>query len=222
MWTAKLKWKHDCIIGNRCKKFNVTAIGIPMDVYEGNGYYHYLHFQKLSGDQKDINAFIKDIKKDNEVNNLEFEDNSIFFIVKKKINEKIPTTHYDKKIFFLKPVIVDTKGYEHWEIASWKKEFLAAFINGTKKDTIGLQNFKLLSIEQNKLTELYFPQLLPKLTNHQKNAFELAVKEGYYEFPRKIELLQLSKIMNKSLSTYREHLRIAEKKIMPVLGKNIE
>ena len=34
MWICKLKWKHDCIIGKRCEKFNVKVIGYPIDFYE--------------------------------------------------------------------------------------------------------------------------------------------------------------------------------------------
>ncbi len=219
MWIAKLSWKHNCIIGNRCKTFDVTAIGIPLEMYEERGYYYYTHLQILSGKPQNIAAFISDLKKDKDVSEVEVNGNTVFFIVKKRYDDRVPTTHYNKKIFFLKPVAVDTGGYEFWEIASWKKEYLMEFIKKTKTDIPDLLDFKLQSITKSKVNDLYFPQLLPKLTPHQKRALDLAVHEGYYEFPRKVELADLAKRMHVALSTYREHLRIAEKKMMPMVAK---
>ncbi len=55
------------------------------------------------------------------------------------------------------------------------------------------------------------------LPEKQKKAFLLAIENNYYEYPRKIELEKLAKIMKVSLSTYQERLRKAElmKKILP-------
>ena len=80
---------------------------------------------------------------------------------------------------------------------------------------------KILRIENTKLNEVYFPQVMPNLTKHQKHAIELAYKHGYYEFPRKVELEELAKLARISLSTFREHLRKAEKKLMPDLIRNV-
>jgi predicted DNA binding protein len=57
--------------------------------------------------------------------------------------------------------------------------------------------------------------LHPELTDKQKTAIELAIKNGYYEYPRKIELKKLAKIMKVSYSTYQAHLRKAEKSLIP-------
>ena len=56
---------------------------------------------------------------------------------------------------------------------------------------------------------------MPNLTQLQKQAIELAIQQGYYRTPRKIDLRKLARIMNLSLSTYQQHLRAAEEKLIP-------
>ena len=66
-----------------------------------------------------------------------------------------------------------------------------------------------------------FQQLHPKLSPKQKEAVELAVKEGYYNYPRKIDLEGLAKLSKVKRQTYQENLRRAEKKLVPFLIENI-
>ena len=56
---------------------------------------------------------------------------------------------------------------------------------------------------------------MPRLSNKQREAYQLAVENGYYKFPRKIGLEEMAKIMKISVSTFQEHLRKAEEKIIP-------
>ncbi|MFH1439482.1 MAG: helix-turn-helix domain-containing protein [Candidatus Woesearchaeota archaeon] len=217
MWLAKLRIKHDCIIGNRCKKFNCSSLGYPLDFYEEKGYDYFFHFEKLSGEEKEINRFISDLKKDRHILNLEAENNTLFFTYKtrsKKTKSEMPAQSYIKQVFHLKPVLVDTKGFEYWEIGSWKKESIIRFIAEIKNKTEGLEEFKLVSIVKSKLKDIHFPHIMPFMTFNQEKALMLAQKEGYYEFPRMIELRQLANIMRISLSTYREHLRKAENAVL--------
>lgn len=222
MWIAKLRLKHDCMIGNRCEKYNVSAIGVPLDVFKEENKYYYSHFNTLVGDKENVEAFVKDLRNDKKVGSVEFEGNTLFFLVALPVQKKIPTANYHGRIFFSRPVIVDNKGYEHWEIGSWKKEYLTEFISSTKKETHNLEEFKIIKIEKTKLTDVYFPHIMPNLTKGQKEAITLAHKYGYYDYPRKIELKDLAKISKMSISTYREHLRKAEKKLMPDLIKTVD
>jgi predicted DNA binding protein len=210
MWVAKILLKHDCIIGKRCKRFNCTSVGYPLDFYEEKGYNYFFHFEKLFGNEKNVRNFIKDIKKDRRIQNLEAENNTLFFTYKTKSKGEMPTQSYLKKVFHLKPVFVDASGAEYWEVGSWKKESLIKFIEQIKKQTAGMEELRLIKIVKTKLRDVYFPQIMPLMTAMQEKAIRLAQKESYYEFPRKIELRMLAKIFGVSLSTYREHLRKAE------------
>jgi predicted DNA binding protein len=219
MWVAKLRLKHeDCVIGRRCKRFKVTSIGVPFNSYKENDKSYFSHFETLVGDNEKIKRFIEDLKDDPSIHNLEIQGNSIFFVNEIPAQQTIPTTHYNNKIFFIKPVVVDEKGFESWEIGSWNEEILRGFIVNLQKEHFDV---KILKIQNEKLNEIYFPQVMPFLTKGQKRALELATQRGYYNFPRKIELKDLAKEAGISLSTFREHLRKAEKKIMPDLARNV-
>jgi len=76
-------------------------------------------------------------------------------------------------------------------------------------------NAEMIKINKEKITNISFTTTLPELTKKQKQAFEVAMHNGYYEYPRTVELKQLAKIMKVSYSTYQEHLRKAESKIIP-------
>jgi len=219
MWVAKLRLKHeDCVIGRRCKRFNIISIGIPFNSYKEGEEMHFSHFETLVGDEKNIQRFIEDLKDDPSIHNLEIQGNSIFFVNKIPAQQTIPTTHYNEKIFFIKPVVADEKGFESWEIGSWDENILREFITNLQKEHFEI---KILKIQNEKVNEIYFPQVMPFLTKGQKRALEIATKNGYYDFPRKVELKQLAAEAGISLSTFREHLRKAEKKIMPDLVKNV-
>jgi len=220
MWVAKLRIKHnDCVVGTRCKKFNVTSAGIPLSSYTDKDFQYFSHFETLSGKEEDIKKFVDDLKKDKEIIDLEMSGNSLFFLVRIPKKTKIPTTHYDPKIFWLKPVVVDQQGYEWWDIGTWDRTLLNKFINALQK---GNYDLKIIKIKNELLNEIYFPQVMPFLTKNQKKALELAYQSGYYDFPRKIELRNLAKKAGISLSTFREHLRKAEKRIIPNLMRTVK
>ncbi len=220
MWIARLKIRHeDCVIGRRCRRFRVMSIGIPFNSYKEGDKAYFSHFETLFGEEQDIKNFIEDLREDPSIKGLEVEGNSIFFINELPITQKIPTTHYNPKIFFIKPVIVDTKGFEDWEIGSWDETILREFIVNLQKEQFDI---KILKIKNEKPNEVYFPQVMPSLTKQQKKALEIAIRHGYYDYPRKIELKQLASEAGISLSTFREHLRKAEKKIMPNLLRTVK
>ena len=57
--------------------------------------------------------------------------------------------------------------------------------------------------------------ILPKLTEKQEKAVYLAIKSGYYEYPRKTDVKGLAFKEGLSFSTFQEHLRKAENKLIP-------
>jgi len=217
MWYAKIKLRHDCFIGNRCKKFRCKSLGYPLEGYQDSGYYYFLHFEKLIGDEKNIKRFINDLKKDKCVANLEVTGNLLFFSYKTKNKDRMLFNTHLKKVLYVKPIIVDETGYETLEVCTWDREVLNQFIAQTRKDAYKLEDFKIEKIIQTDLNEVYFSKVMPELTITQSRALSLAIEFDYYGYPRKIELKDLAKKMKIALSTYREHLRIAERKVMPLM-----
>lgn len=64
---------------------------------------------------------------------------------------------------------------------------------------------------------LKFRNIFEQLTPAQREAFELACKEGYYRVPKRITLGEIAVRAGLSEPTFREHLRKAEQKLLPVL-----
>jgi predicted DNA binding protein len=212
MWVARLRIKHDCTIGSRCKKYNCISFSLSLSNWKEKNNYFTSQRHTIEGSKDGVDSFIRDLKKDRRIMDLEISKNTVFFIEKRRKGD-IPSSHYSPKMFFVKPVFVDRNGFEYWEMASWKKDILMDFVSGLKKEKgvhITVQMFKNV-----KLDTIYFPKIMPRLSNKQREAYLLAVEKGYYAFPRKADLQDLAKLMKISVSTFQEHLRKAEEKIMP-------
>lgn len=208
MWIAKIRLKHDCILGNRCEKFGVILQSVAFSVFNQNGKVISSSMHNVIGDEKRIDLFVKDLEKDKNVIKLERKEN--MFLLLEKANKKA-VSHHTPKIIFVKPTLIDTNGYEHWEIGSWEKKEISKFINDVKKE---IEDFNLLKFVNVNIDNIFFPKLMPNLTDKQKQAVELAILEGYYENPRRTDLRKLAKLMKLSLSTYQQHLRVAEEKLL--------
>jgi len=196
-------------MGTRCKKFGVIVQAYEINEERKGKLILTQSLHQLIGEKDAVSLFIEDLRKDKDVTYLEANKNTVFIIDKKRHKT---VSEYTKKLFFVKPVLVDKDGWEHWEIAAHKKEDISGFINRTKPLS---HDFVLQRFEETPLQEIYFPKVLPQITDIQKKAFELAVSEGYFAMPRKTNLRKLAKIMKISLSTYQNHLRKAESRILP-------
>lgn len=209
MLTAKIKLKHDCIIGNRCKKFNIIMQSLDLTEEWKRGGVLTSSIHQLIGNEENIKKYVADLKRDKRVKYLECNDQTLFLIETAK---RKPISAFSKKIFFVKPVIIDRKGDEHWEIASHQRENLIDFIKRVKSL---VDEFQLLSLKDTRLQSIYFPKVMPALTALQKRALELAVEEGYYQVPKRTNLRSLAKLMKISLATFQKHLQKAESKVIP-------
>lgn len=211
MWIAKIKLKHDCILGNRCEKYKVTLQSVAFSVFKQNGKTVTSSMHYMSGDLKDINNFINDLKKDKRVIKLDRKGDMFFLLEKADVKA---VAFYTPKIIFIKPVLIMPDGYEIWEIGSWEKTEVSKFIIKVEKI---IKDFNLLKFHKIDIDNVFFPKLMPKLTAKQKRAIELAIQEGYYKSPRKTNLRKLAKMMGVSLATFQQHLRAAEEKLIPNL-----
>lgn len=211
MWVCKIKLKPDCTIANRCQKYKCSSYSLPLTSWEEKGFRYTSHRHTLLGTNKNIIRFIEDLKKDKRVVKVETVQDTLFVVERRKKGD-IPTSHYNSKMFFAKPVFVDTQGFEEWETASWDKKVLIEFVGNLKKEK-GM-TIMLKKVIKTKLDSIHFPSLLPKLSPKQKQAYQLALQQGYYEYPRRMSLQKLAELSNVTVATFQEHLRKAEAKIM--------
>jgi len=209
MWRTKVRLKHKCLFGDNCEKAKVVCVNLSFNTFKKGSSYFVYHIGTVLGEN--YKQFLNLLKKDKRVDYIESEGRT-FILIEKRSKKEIPGMFVNYEIIYVKPVYVDKEGHETWELAAIKKEKLMEFINHFK-------NAEILNIEQTKLTDIYFPRLSPNFSQHQRDAIELAIKEGYYQFPKKTDLNKLAKIAGLSKSAFREHLKRAEMKVLGELGK---
>ena len=223
MWVLKIKGREKGnIYEERAIKFKVRIYFYSHNYYEEKDKIFFVGSGLVEGTQENKISFFKDLKADKRVNHL--EENKDYFICiyqesKKSIRGNALRASYNPRIIFLKPAVIDTDGWEEWEIASTKKEYLIYLIDESEK----LKNFeyKILQFKQKKIDNLMIYSSAPNLTDKQKNALMLAIEEGYYGYPRKTTLERLAKASKISLSTFQFHLAKAEAKLMPFFLKKV-
>ena len=64
---------------------------------------------------------------------------------------------------------------------------------------------------------VFIQQEVPKLTDKQRQVLELALEYGYYKYPRKISVQDLAAKVKMPRTTFQEHLRKAEERVMNLL-----
>lgn len=216
MWITKLKLMHkDCPIVTRCKKFKLVVLSYPSTWYQKKGLkYATTTCYFASNDERQKKKFLNDLRKDKRITESEVSGDMFTYEINLGKEGEHVMLYHTKQIFFVKPVINHYDGHEYWEVASWKRPVLEKFIKDLRSH---MDTCKILKIENSPISDIYFPNVMPKLSEKQKKALDLAYKHGYYSYPRKIKLEQLAKIAKIGTSTFQEHLRKAEIKLLPVI-----
>ncbi len=215
MWIAKVKvFDKHCPFATRTKKFNISAYEYLLTQYKQKKKHYFVSVHILIADKKTKKKYIQDLKKDKRIKNVDTQEDLVVSLLEKTSGEKDIAgfkAFHNPEIIQIKPALVSNDGWENLEIGSLNREAITKAITAAK---IHWQ-CELLKLIETKKYSIYVPRVLPKLTAMQKKAFELAVKEGYYQVPKKTSLRNLAKISRRSLSTYQVHLQKAEKKVMP-------
>lgn len=212
MWVLRVKVVHNCVIGNRARKYKCWSYSLPFGNWIENGYSFTAHLHTIEGPNDKVEEYLKDLKKDKELAHYERFGNTVFLVQKRKTKDVI-IAHHNNTLFMTKPFYTSAEGNEYVEYCSWNKQNLMAFLKSLTS-TPGMK-VTVEKFSQTKLGDIYVANPLPKLSKKQREALQLAITNGYYKYPRKIEMQELAKMMKVSNSTFNEHLRKAEEKMMP-------
>jgi predicted DNA binding protein len=113
------------------------------------------------------------------------------------------------------------QGWEHYTVVAFDDEDIRELLGDLRSD----REIELLS--KTSISETQIPhsmlapanQLFENLTDRQLAALQLALERGYYEQPRKTSLRDLAEQTTVARSTYEEHLRKAENKLLTNAGE---
>lgn len=211
MWIGHFKVSHEnCLYLSNALKHNIVIAMYPLNSYVEGKYRYHTNVNILTGKKEDIEKFIAAVRKDKRC--IEFKGNGNVYLsyLRLESSDYHTTNYYTPKIFLLKP-IVHKDGKEDWYFGAWEREIITEMLKVFKEHF----QVEVLSIKEEDFTDIFLPHIMPKMTEKQKNALRLAIKEGYYRYPRTTELEKLAKIMNISRVTFQEHLRKAESKVIP-------
>ncbi|MFB6169991.1 MAG: helix-turn-helix domain-containing protein [Haloarculaceae archaeon] len=112
-------------------------------------------------------------------------------------------------------------GWEHYTVVAFDEDDVRALLGELRSD----REIELLS--KTSIAETQVPhsmlapanQLFEDLTDRQLAALQLALESGYYEQPRRTSLRDLADRTAVARSTYEEHLRKAENKLLTNAGQ---
>lgn len=217
MWVLELNLDSSKqFLGNMAIKHNVSIVGRPLSYYKKGGEIYLVCSGIILGEEKNKKAFIKDLKKQKEIVNLEFtKDFGLIVLKQPGYTEPL----YNSQVIYLSPIIINPHQKKHvWHLGSFNRKVLEEILSFTEKHL----DAKLIKFKQEKISNISFTKLMPELTNKQKKALEIAIGHGYYDYPKKIKMEELAKLMKISYSTYQAHLKKAEGKILPEVYKELK
>ncbi|WP_207592975.1 helix-turn-helix domain-containing protein [Halomontanus rarus] len=118
------------------------------------------------------------------------------------------------------PPTIHRQGWEHYTVIAFDEDDVRALF----QDLEGDRDIELLS--KTAISEQHIPhsmlapvdRLFEDLTDRQLAALQLALENGYYEQPRQTSLRELASQTSVARSTFEEHLRKAENKLMANAG----
>jgi len=216
MWIARFKvWHKNCLLRSRCVKYQITDLVYLINSWKDKKKFYYTELHILQGTEENKKKFIRDLKKEKSIKKLEQRGNYIFTLNEEPLERQYYSPVFDPQIIQVRPVIQRSDGYENWEMASWDREALM------KITEVPVFDVEIKSIKETKLSDIFFPHIFPKISTKQKEAIELAIKNGYYEYPKKINLDGLAKIAKVKRQTFQENLRRAERKLIPFLTESL-
>ena len=215
MWVLKLKLDSSKqFLGKLAIKHQVSMTGYPLSYYKDKNQLYLISAGFMFGEEKSKKALFRELKKSPGTVKFEQEGDFTINITKQPLfTEPV----YNPEIIRPNPLIINKDGHHIWDLASFNRKALENVLEFAEK----YLGAKIIKFRQEKLSNINFTKILPNLTVNQKRAMDLALKEGYYEYPKKIKMEALAKKHGVSYSTYQAHLKKAEAKILPEILKEL-
>lgn len=176
-------------------------------------------------DLASVNSYVKEFEKVKEFNYDPYR--GVFFM--KKISFGTQKALMDLGIVRLLPIEHEVSGYKRFfviydekvtnEMISLVKSYAQAV--GERNTYVRLKPISSLRALQDRLDSLIFNELLipigGKLSPQEYQVLKKALELGYFDWPRKINIKELSMVLNLSEASIAEHIRRGVKKVLNTL-----
>src|SRR3989344_1497092 len=201
MWVMKLNVPSETqFLGRMAIKHKVSMTGYILSHYQEGRWIYSTACGFMFGDEQSKNALIKDMKTQPEFVKIEMKGDFGIIVTKQPL---IAEPLYNPRIIWIEPIIINYKEKMNmWHLGSFDKKLLEKVYTFAKKHFYA----KLIKFKEEKISNVGILSVMPDLTDKQKHALEIAINNGYYDYPKKIKMEQLAEIMGISYSTYQAHL----------------
>lgn len=211
MWVAKFTFDASkALIGGLAVKHKINLYVYPFYIHEYGENVRVSFFILFLNNHSE--KFVRELKKSDKI---VFCNDKDGFLIGQLVEPRKYSVIYDPEIIHLRPWFVDGENsVETFLVGSYKRKYLTSIANIIKDKHLGRLDY----IKWRDVSQFFIVNVMPNITKKQRKAIDLALKNGYYEYPRKTTLKSLAKIMKVSYATYQAHLRKAEQKLLPNLS----
>jgi predicted DNA binding protein len=212
MWSLKYEFRHkDCKYLPMTKKLGVKLLTYPINNYVKGKYIYITAIHMIDGEKQNVEKYIKHLTKIS-IKVEKISENTVLTLANKDKNKEYYTTLYRPIYFFPNPIIHD-KNIEQGEIFSWERKNLENLLKvlSEGKET---EYFRLLHLRNKKINNIFLMNTIEQITERQRKIFEFAHNNGYYSFPRRVNLNNIAEKFKIRKSTCHEILRRAETNIL--------
>lgn len=211
MWVAELRvWHEGALQLELSKELDVEISSFYLNAFQHGRQELISKVMSISG--KDKAEFISRMEADPRVKFFHAEGDQLYYCIAP--NKIFHNAVLDRSIFFVKPLLC-YRGFEYWTVASWNKGSIHQLVQRIRHAK-RFAKVKLLSLSQQPLN-FFIPAIFSELTEKQRQVITLAFENGYYSVPRNASVEELAKLANVPRTTFQEHLRKAEAKLLPAI-----
>ena len=121
------------------------------------------------------------------------------------------------------PPTIHRQGWEHYTVIAFDEDAIRAVYDDLESDR-EIDVLAKTGLEETQIPHTMLSpvdQLFDRITSRQLDALQLALDNGYYEQPRRASIVDLAEQTSVARSTYEEHLRKAENKLITNAGQFI-
>ncbi len=212
MWVCRIEvpYREQSLMSSLCRKHGVAIAGFPIAGHDAGDVVRVIGQFTLLGPPARFDAFVDEFVRDERVFHSERNGTTLLVdVAQHKANRCL----FQPGVFHAKPVQVSRDGVYSFTIASWEKRVLREIAVAYAKRF----RARVLAIRREGPSNVRLMGVFPELTAKQERCLDLAITQGYYEYPRKTTLKELAARAGISYSTFQFHLQNAEKKLLPFL-----
>lgn len=208
MWILKCSYRHiNCKYSSVVERLGLVFCAYPINAYIHDGRRYLTTLHALEGSAKAIGKYGEHVRKF--AVRLEYvSENMLFTLTTASSDTEFYEHMYNPMLFYPSPV-VHKDGREYAHLACWEREPLSQLLQFLQSHR-DFEDVRVELFTEQRIPYMHIWKLFDKLTEKQRLVIELAIRRGYYSYPRQIDLGGIAAELSLSKSSVHETLRRAE------------